>query len=285
MKQIRLFLIGLVLAVAGTAQATDILKVQGVEVAPGESVALSIELENETANLMGWQCDIVLPEGFSLKLKNNGKPIAVLGERFATTEHSISSSRLANGAYRFIATPMDGEAIPGNSGPLFTVTLLADSSLTAGTSLTGIVTNIEFNTQDNQKLPFADVTFPIIIAGGGVQKCATPTIAYDKGELVFSCETDGVTFISEVKVADVKTNEGERVQLTACYVVNVYAMKDGYYNSDVATATIGWRTGRPVMEGFSSVTLEDDNSDGDVNNDGKIDVSDIIVIISKMADK
>jgi len=285
MKQIRLFLIGLVLAVAGTTQATDILKVQGVEVAPGESVALSIELENETANLMGWQCDIVLPEGFSLKLKNNGKPIAVLGERFATTEHSISSSRLANGAYRFIATSMDGEAIPGNSGPLFTVTLLADASLTAGTSLTGIVTNIEFNTQDNQKLPFADVTFPIIIAGGGVQKCATPTIAYDKGELVFSCETDGVTFISEVKVADVKTNEGERVQLTACYVVNVYAMKDGYYNSDVATATIGWRTGRPVMEGFSSVTLEDDNSDGDVNNDGKIDVSDIIVIISKMADK
>ncbi len=285
MKQIRLFLLGLVLAVAGTAQATDILKVQGVEVAPGESVAMNIELENETTNLMGWQCDIVLPEGLSLKLKNNGKPIAVLGERFATTEHSISSSRLANGAYRFIATSMDGEAIPGTSGTLFTLTLVADATLTPGTTLTGKVTNIEFNTQDNQKLPFADVTFAVTIPGGDDQKCATPTIAYDKGELVFSCETEGVMFFSEVKVADAKSNEGERVQLMPTYIINVYAAKDGYYNSDVATATIGWRTGRPVMEGFSSVTLEDDNSDGDVNNDGKIDVSDIIVIISKMADK
>lgn len=105
------------------------LKVQGVEVAPGGSVTLSVELDNETTNLMGWQYDIVLPEGLTLALKNNGKPIAVLGERFSTTEHTITASRLANGAYRFIATSMDGEAIPGTSGTLFTVTLQADASL------------------------------------------------------------------------------------------------------------------------------------------------------------
>ena len=282
MKQIRLFLLGLVLAVAGTAQATDILKVQGVEVTPGESVALNIELENETTNLMGWQCDIVLPEGLSLKLKNNGKPIAVLGERFATTEHSISSSRLANGAYRFIATSMDGEAIPGNSGPLFTVTLLADASLTAGTRLTGTVTNIEFNTQDNQKLPFADVTFAVTIPGGGNQKCATPTIAYDKGELVFSCETEDVKFISEVKVADAKSNEGERVQLIPIYIINVYATKDGFEDSDVATATIRWRDGRPLMEGFSNVKVNMVEA-SDTNGDNVVDVADIAAVIDVMA--
>ena len=53
---------------------------------------------------------------------------------------------------------MDGEAIPGTSGTLFTVTLKADVSLTAGTKLTGAVKNIEFNTQDNHKLTFDEVT-------------------------------------------------------------------------------------------------------------------------------
>ena len=307
MKTKRLFLIGLVLAIAGTAYAADILKVQNVEVAPGESVALRIELDNETTNLMGWQCDIVLPEGLSLALKNNGKPIAVLGERFATTEHSISSSRLANGTYRFIATSMDGEAIPGISGTLFTVTLVGEESLeaspTAGrrqsleaspttgqrqsleaspTTLTGTVTNVEFNTQDNQKLAFADVAFTVTIPGGVETKCATPTIAYDKGELVFSCETEGVQFVSEVKGSDAKTSEDARVKLDSSYTVTVYATKDGYDNSDVATATIQWRDGRPLFTGFNSVTV-DENAALDVNGDGKVDVADIAAIIKEMA--
>ena len=282
MKKIRLFLYGLVFALAGTVQAADILKVQGVEVLPGKSVTLNIEMENETTNLMGWQCDIVLPQGLSLVLKANGKPAAMLGSRFSITEHAISSSCMANGAYRFIVTSMDGEAIPGTNGTLFTVTLQADASLKSGSKLTGTVTNIEFNTQDNHKLSFADVTFSVTIPGGG-QKCATPTIAFNKGELVFSCETEDVKYYSEVKVADAKSNEGERVKLMPTYEISVYATKEGYIDSNVATATIGWRNGKPVMEGFVNVTLEEDPSKGDVNDDGGVDVADIATIIDIMA--
>ena len=96
------------------------------------------------------------------------------------------------GQNRFIATSMDGEAIPGNGGTLFSVTLLADVSLAerAGTgsfgevvrrgprtaleppapTMAGTVTNIEFNTQDNQKFSarlwttknhFPELTIPI----------------------------------------------------------------------------------------------------------------------------
>ena len=74
MKQHKLYLIWLLLAYAGIAQATNTLRVGDVELAPGGSVTLSIELENDATNLMGWQCDIILPEGFSLALKTNGKP-------------------------------------------------------------------------------------------------------------------------------------------------------------------------------------------------------------------
>ncbi len=265
MKTKRLFLIGLMLAFAGISHAADMLKVQGAEVAPGENVTLSIELDNETTNLMGWQCDIVLPEGLSLALKNNGKPIAVLGERFATTEHSISSSRLANGAYRFIATSMDGEAIPGTSGTLFTVTLVADASLAeragTGPTMTGTVKNIEFNTQDNHKLALADVTISVGITATEPQKCATPTISFANGELEFSCETEGVEYEYEVTVADAKKDKGKKVSLTGNYQVSVYATKEGYENSDVATLEF---------------SMSDTGLKGDVNGDGVVDVSDYI---------
>ena len=274
-------------SLGGSVSANDILRVQDVEVAPGENVTLSIDLDNKSTNLMGWQCDIVLPEGLSIALDANGKPAATLGSRFSTTGHSISANRMINGAYRFICTSMDGEAIPGTTGALFTVTLQADASLAkrAGTgsapTLTGTVTNIEFNTQDNQGLPFADVFFSVSIPGGGGEKCATPTIAYDKGELVFSCDTEGVTFISEVKVSDAKTSEGERVKLASKYTVNVYATKNGYCDSNVASATIQWRDGRPLFSGFSNVTT-DGNALCDVNGDGKVDIADITTIISRM---
>ena len=268
MKLNRLFLLGLVLAFAGIAHAANTLKVQGVEVAPGESVTLSIELDNETTNLMGWQCDIVLPEGLSLALKANGKPIAKLGDRFSTTEHSISSSRLANGAYRFIATSIDGEAIPETTGTLFTVTLQADASVTPGATLTGKVANIEFNTQDNQKLTIADVTFPVTIPGGVENKCATPTIAFVNGELTFSCETEGVEYAYEITCADVKKGNASKVTISGKYNVSVYATKEGYEDSDVAT-----------ME----FTLGSNGAVCDVNGDGKVDVVDIVALIKIIA--
>ena len=238
----------------------NVVKVQGVNIAPGESMALDIELENKTTNLMGWQCDIMLPEGLSLVLKANGKPAATLGSRFSTTEHTISSSRLANGAYRFIATSIDGEAIPETTGTLFTVTLLADASVTPGVKLTGMVKNIEFNTQDNQKLTFNDVTFTVVIPRAEEKKCATPTITFADGKLMFNCETEDVEYAYEITSADVKKGNASKVKIDGKLKVSVYAMKEGYEDSEVAIKDIELSAGAV----------------GDVNGDGVIDVSDYI---------
>jgi len=154
------------LAWAGIAQAAnDKLVVQDVSMEAGSSVTLDVALENETTNLMGFQCDIVLPEGLTLKLKGNGKPAAKLSSRFEETEHSISTSVTSSGAYRFTVTSIDAEAIPDTSGTLFTVTLQADASLAPGSTLDGLVENIEFDTQDNQKLVLDNVTFNVSIPG------------------------------------------------------------------------------------------------------------------------
>jgi hypothetical protein len=80
------------------------------------------------------------------------------------------------------------------------------------------------------------------------------------------------------------------VSLSQTYEIRVHATLDGYEDSDVAVATIGWRNGRPVMEGFSNVTMEaptnlppSEEAMADVNGDGKVDVADIATIISVMA--
>ena len=96
-----------------------------------------------------------------------------------------------------------------------------------------------------------------------VKKCATPTISIVDGELEFSCETEGVEYVSEVTSKEVKKYYDSKVKISGTYTVSVYAMKTGWENSDVATLefTVG-ADGTGVL--------------GDVNGDGIVDVSDYI---------
>ncbi len=100
------------------------------------------------------------------------------------------------------------------------------------------------------------------------KKCATPTIAFIDGELTFSCETEGVEYDYEITNADVKKGNASKVTIGGKYNVCVYAMKQGYKNSDVATLEF---------------TLGSNGDVCDVNKDGAVNVADIATIISEMA--
>ena len=83
------------------------------------------------------------------------------------------------------------------------------------------------------------------ISGSGEEpeeptKCATPTISYADKRLTFSCETEGVEYVSEIKDVDIKKFYDSSINLSATYEISVYATKSGYENSDVATATLVW---------------------------------------------
>ena len=103
-----------------------------------------------------------------------------------------------------------------------------------------------------------------------MKKCATPTISIVDGELEFSCETEGVDFVSEVTSKEVKKYYDNKVKILGTYTVSVYATKAGYDNSDVAT---------------KEFTVGSNGEVCDVNLDGAVDVADIATIISKMAGK
>jgi hypothetical protein len=103
------------------------------------------------------------------------------------------------------------------------------------------------------------------------QKCATPTISLVNGEVVFSCETEGVNYISEVTSSDIQKFYDDKLKLTYKYTVTVYAIKEGYENSDTTTREI------IITENGKAILVGDVDGDGKVNVADHVKLSDIIM--------
>ena len=97
-----------------------------------------------------------------------------------------------------------------------------------------------------------------------IKQCATPTIKYNNGKLHFECETEDVEYIYSFIPPTVSTNQnGNDIDLPTTYTVTVYAKKEGYMNSDIATADIDVR-----------------GIQGDTNRDGKVTISDAVGVVN-----
>lgn len=113
---------------------------------------------------------------------------------------------------------------------------------------------------------------PLADDGQQVEICATPTITFEKGDFVFNCETEGVTFCYEISQNSSGSSTGnssgsaERVKAYTpnSVTVSVYAKKAGYFNSKTVTATFTGKFG-------------DLNGDGEVNVADHVELSNIIM--------
>ena len=77
--------------------------------------------------------------------------------------------------------------------------------------------------------------------------CATPTIMYVNGKLVFDCDTEGAICKSSITCDDIGEHNDSEIDLTVTYHISVYASAEGYYDSEVATATLCWIDTEPVQ--------------------------------------
>jgi hypothetical protein len=100
-----------------------------------------------------------------------------------------------------------------------------------------------------ETMPAHDVTVTGTFVA--VPKCATPTIKYEKGQLSFTCDTEGAEFVTEIADSDIKRHYDANIQLTATYTISVYATKAGYENSETASATLCWIDKEPSTEGIT----------------------------------
>ena len=96
------------------------------------------------------------------------------------------------------------------------------------------------------------------------KKCATPTISYANGKVLFTCETEGVDFVSNAEPVGGTTYENGEMTLPTTYRVSVYAKKDGFQDSDTAIKEV------TVTGGLT----------GDVNNDGKVTITDAVSVVN-----
>ena len=87
------------------------------------------------------------------------------------------------------------------------------------------------------------------------KKCAAPTISYADGKLVYGCDTEGVHFSSTINSDDFNSFNTSEVSLVACYDIYVVAAKEGYIDSDVATAKLYWLPSSGNLEDTGITTL------------------------------
>lgn len=102
-------------------------------------------------------------------------------------------------------------------------------------------------------------------------KCATPTIAFVNGKVSFSCETDGVEYVYKCTTpSSTPETSGNEFTPSTKYLVTVYAKKDGYQDSEPATAEIDVSGG---------------GKNADVNGDGIVDIADAVKIVNFVVGK
>ena len=86
----------------------------------------------------------------------------------------------------------------------------------------------------------------------GATPCAKPTIGYKNGQITTDCETDGAQCVTIITVDDAKTYTTKTINLSVTYEISVYAVKPGYANSEIATATLCWIDVEPQTEGITN---------------------------------
>jgi len=100
-----------------------------------------------------------------------------------------------------------------------------------------------------------------------VEKCATPTITYANGKVRFACETEGVEYVPTVTCSPNQLQNGNELAIGGTFTVSVYAVKEGYENSDTATMTINM------------------SQMGDLNADGQISIADVTSLVNVILGK
>ena len=227
----------------------NVIYVEPTTVDAGSQVTLSFMMKN-TAAIRGFQFDLYLPEGVTAVKNAKGRIQGSLsdGRRPEDDEHTLTIQEQADGAIRFLCGSQYDETFTGNEGEIATLKVNIANGLASG-DYPIVLRNMRLSETDISKFYDSDNVETTLKVSGG-KKCATPTISYANGKLTFNSETEGVVFHSTITDADITSYLSQQVELGVTYTITVYATKNGYDNSDVATATLCWIDAEPKTEGI-----------------------------------
>ena len=147
------------------------------------------------------------------------------------------------------------ETVPTTESAAFTSTYIKSATLHVPEGTVSLYTN---------KAPWSQFGTIVEIVP---EKCATPTIAFANGKVRFASETEGVEFVSTVTCTPNKSQNGDELDFGGTFTISVYATKESYIDSDVATKTIT----------MSQV--------GDIDADGQITITDVTSLVNLLLGK
>ena len=104
-----------------TVEKNNKLAVTDMTQCNGGRGVLNVLLSDEET-ILGFQFDLKLPEGVTVPTNENGNLMASLTGNAVNT-HSISSSMVSEGLYRFVITSQTGRAISNDNGDGMTITI------------------------------------------------------------------------------------------------------------------------------------------------------------------
>lgn len=217
----------------------------------------------------------VTDNSYTLNIQSNATVTVVFG---AIPPCQLTISATGNGAASFNSTEVRNTTaifyVDKGANPQITFSPDAEhmiKSVKVGTTdVTASIVSDSYTISNIQDNAIVTVEFEEIPK----EKCITPTISYSDGKLSFDCDTEDVKFYYEITNVDVKTGAANHeVKLggsekVSVFKVSVYAKKDGYADSDVATKEI-------------KVSL----MDGDVNKDGKVNAADHVALSNIILEK
>ena len=134
------------------ASATDRFYVEDFTITPGETVNVSIMLDNEV-EYTAFQSDLYLPEGLT-------------ATNFALTDrknanHSLTATVLPNGGIRLLSYSLKLKPYSGNSGALVTFDVTANEEFEDPSMIA--LRNTLFTTEAGLEVPFDDETCTVSI--------------------------------------------------------------------------------------------------------------------------
>ena len=113
-----------------TVEKNNKLTVTDMTQCSGGRGVLNVLLTDEET-VMGFQFDLELPAGVTVAEKDGSLMAALTGN--AVNTHSISSTKVSDGLYRFVVTPQGSRAISNDTGDGMTITIDVADDVAVGT--------------------------------------------------------------------------------------------------------------------------------------------------------
>ncbi len=232
------------------SQLDNVIYLEKADLQAGSTATLSFRMKNSAA-IRGFQFDLYLPDGVTVVKNSKNKIQGALssGRLPVDDEHTLTLVEQADHAIRFLCNSEYAETFTGNEGEIATLQIQIDEGMPNG-DYPFVIKNMSLN-EINASVYYNHnyVQTSLTVLGG--KQCAKPTISYAGGKLTFTCETEGAICHSTITDTDIASYSGNEVQLGVTYNISVYATREGYADSEVATATLCWIDAEPRTEGLA----------------------------------